>query len=209
MYNSYENFDFDSSTVRFFSHGEEIDEVGEFEVDVNYSIPPLFRFISLEEEYGDGYREEEEDVFFNPIYGYRQIPNNMMPPNIVDPSAFQFSPNYPGNQVPPNYQYNQQGAPGKMPSAAGPMSSPPNFVPSKSESKKYGTEKGVGAYKVDYGAIRPCTNRFIYIWQRNGNAYWAYLTYVGPRSVAGWRWMGFRWVYFGLDLNRIDSFTCY
>src|SRR5476649_483810 len=95
MYNSYENFDIDSSTIRFFSHGEEIDEVGEFEVDVNYSIPPLFRFISLDEEYGDGYREEEDDVFFNPIYGYRQFPNSMMPPNIVDPSAFQSPPNSP------------------------------------------------------------------------------------------------------------------
>jgi hypothetical protein len=32
--------------------------------------------------------------------------------------------------------------------------------------------------------------------------------FVGRNSVAGWRWNGFRWVYFGVDLRRIDSFVC-
>jgi hypothetical protein len=32
---------------------------------------------------------------------------------------------------------------------------------------------------------------------------------VGPSSVAGFRWSGSRWLFWGTDLNNIDTFTCY
>ncbi|MCZ8515565.1 transporter [Paenibacillus filicis] len=55
--------------------------------------------------------------------------------------------------------------------------------------------------------------RYVYIWQTNGEAYWMYLTHVGRTSIAGFRWYGTGpfgfWIYFGLDLRRIDSFVCY
>jgi hypothetical protein len=67
----------------------------------------------------------------------------------------------------------------------------------------------VGAYAVDPGAIRRCLYRYVYIWLENGRSFWAWLTFVGRTSVAGWRWNGYRWVYFGIDLSDIEAFVCY
>ncbi|MFZ5351288.1 MAG: hypothetical protein ACOZCL_01045 [Bacillota bacterium] len=87
---------------------------------------------------------------------------------------------------------------------AGPPSGPP---PVKTPAKP---DKGkVGLYAVDPGAIRPCRYQFVYIWLDNGRSFWAWLTFVGPRSAAGYRWTGNRWRYFGIDLRRIDSFQCF
>jgi hypothetical protein len=85
-----------------------------------------------------------------------------------------------------------------------PQTPPPGFTPQKPV-----TTQGVSAFAVDPGAIRRCMFRFVYIWQRNGDQYWAFLTFVGPRSVAGFRWNGFWWSYFGVDLRQIEQFTCF
>ncbi|MDF2923658.1 MAG: hypothetical protein K0R57_2572 [Paenibacillaceae bacterium] len=87
-----------------------------------------------------------------------------------------------------------QGAPG------GP---PPSYIPPKP-----GTGPGFSVQAINPGAIVGCRFRYVYIWQSNGDAYWAYLTFVGRNSVAGFRWTGFNWVYFGLDTRFIDQFTC-
>jgi hypothetical protein len=83
-----------------------------------------------------------------------------------------------------------------------PSGPPPTYTPQRPRPQ------GIGIQAVDPGAIRPCTFRYVYIWLRNGRQFWAYLVFVGRNSVAGWRWNGFRWVYFGVDLRRIDSFVC-
>lgn len=70
-------------------------------------------------------------------------------------------------------------------------------------------QQGIGPKAIDPGAIRRCRNRFVYLVLDNGREFWAWLSFVGRRSIAGWRWNGFRWVYFGIDLRRIDSFYCY
>ncbi|WP_217595170.1 transporter [Cohnella sp. GbtcB17] len=62
---------------------------------------------------------------------------------------------------------------------------------------------------VDPGAIRGCLFRTTYIWPRNGQGFWFYPTFVGRTSVSGFRWNGFFWMYSGISLDRIDSFTCY
>lgn len=62
---------------------------------------------------------------------------------------------------------------------------------------------------VDPGAIFPCINRYAYIWPNRGRGYWMYITYVGPRSIAGWVYDGRRWMYYGVDLRRIRKFYCY
>lgn len=80
-----------------------------------------------------------------------------------------------------------------------PVGPPPSFVPQQQPSVLF----------VDPGAIRPCTFRFVYIWLTNGRSFWAYLVFVGPRSVSGYRWTGFNWVFWGTDLRNIDSFVCY
>lgn len=96
------------------------------------------------------------------------------------------------------------GQPGGGPSSGPPSGPPPSFVPSQAAALQ-----GPGTFAVDPGAIRRCRFRFVYIWLDNGQQFWAWIVFVGPRSIAGWRWIGFRWVYFGIDLNRIASFVCY
>lgn len=172
MYISKDDCNYDSTTVRYFSLDDEIDEVGEFEMDVNYTIPTLFTIFHLEDEFEDSFRESPN---FPPFLG-----NPISTPPSNSPSGGQ-----------------------------GPMSAPPSFIPSKNDTKNVKASGSPSAKAVDSGSIKPCIRRFVYIWQKNNYSYWAYLTYVGPKSIAGWRWAGWRWVYFGLDLNRIDSFICY
>jgi hypothetical protein len=87
----------------------------------------------------------------------------------------------------------------------GPPSSPPNFTPSQPQSQQF----GVTPLAIDQGAIRPCLYRFVYIWPRRGIGFWTWLTFVGPRSISGFRWTGSSWRFFGMDLRDISSFQCF
>jgi len=40
-------------------------------------------------------------------------------------------------------------------------------------------------------------------------SFWAWLINVDRRTAYGFRWTGWRWVYFGISLNRIDYFECF
>lgn len=92
------------------------------------------------------------------------------------------------------------GFPGQGQQQVGPPSAPPpNFTPQQSQ---------VQTFAVDPGAIRGCLFRFTYIWLRR-DQFWFYPTFVGRNSIAGFRWRGNRWVYFGIDLNQIQSFQCF
>lgn len=82
-----------------------------------------------------------------------------------------------------------------------PPGPPPASVPQESFSAT--------ALAVDPGAIRRCRFRFTYIWLNNGNSFWFYPTFIGRTSVAGWRWRRIGWTYYGTDLRRIRSFTCF
>ena len=79
-----------------------------------------------------------------------------------------------------------------------PPGPPPTFVPTQQ----------LQTFAVDPGGIRGCLFRYTYVWLTNRQQFWFYPVFVGRSSVAGWRWTGFRWVYFGIDLRRIQSFTC-
>ncbi|MFD1065103.1 hypothetical protein [Oceanobacillus locisalsi] len=103
-----------------------------------------------------------------------------------------------GNNGSPYEQQPDPAAMGGMNSQA-PMSPPPNFVPQKQQ---------VQTFAVDPGGIRHCMFRFTYIWPNHGRGFWAFPTFLGRNSIAGFRWNGFRWVYFGMDLNSIESFQC-
>ncbi|MFD1850903.1 hypothetical protein [Oceanobacillus bengalensis] len=96
------------------------------------------------------------------------------------------------------------GFPGGGPGTGGgqdgpPASAPPNFTPEQSQFQ---------TFAVDPGGIRGCLRRFTYVWLRR-DSFWYYPTFVGRNSIAGWRWNGWRWVYFGIDLNQINSFQCF
>lgn len=95
--------------------------------------------------------------------------------------------------------------PGGTPSSMGPPSGPPpGFAPSQAAA-----QQSFGVMAVNPGAIRPCLFRYVYLWLDNGQQFWAWLVFAGSRSVAGWRWIGFRWIYFGVDTRSISSFVCY
>lgn len=98
-----------------------------------------------------------------------------------------------------------------------PPSMPPDFTPTKGQGKKLGAAApttpqtlagGPTTFAVDPGAIFPCVNQFVYIWPTRGPGFWAYITFVGRRSIAGFRFQGRRFRYFGMDLRRIDEFYC-
>ena len=80
-----------------------------------------------------------------------------------------------------------------------PFGPPPSFTP----------QQQPGIFAVDPGGIRLCRNKFTFIWPIRGRGFWTYLVFIGPRSVAGYRWTGRRWVVFGTDLANISSFVCY
>lgn len=124
-------------------------------------------------------------------------------------------PNFPGQGgpppgPPPGFPGGGGGFPGGQPGFPGgggggqggaPTSPPPQFTPMKSQAS---------LFAVDPGGIRRCLFRYTFIWLRNGRSFWYYPTFVGRNSVAGWRWSRrWGWVYFGIDLRQIESFTCF
>ena len=107
---------------------------------------------------------------------------------------------FPG--FPPSFPQQGQGQ-GQGQGQSGPPSSPPpSFVPAQTQSQQ------VGAFAVDPGSIRFCLFRFTYVWLRNRQQFWYYPVFVGRQSISGFRWNGFMWVFFGVSLRQIESFTC-
>ncbi|WP_242960862.1 hypothetical protein [Clostridium peptidivorans] len=86
-----------------------------------------------------------------------------------------------------------------------PSGPPPSVTPQEPVTASGGPQ----TFAVDPGAIRRCVFRFVYIWPRRGRSFWIWLTFVGRRSIAGWKWDGRRWFYFGMDLRDIRSFRCH
>lgn len=129
-------------------------------------------------------------------FGPFGIPGPSMPPPIAPP----FFPQ-PGMQPFPSTQ-----PPVQTPTQGGPPAfAPPSTIPPRPPQ----LPQGVSAL-IDPGAIVSCRNKFTYIWQSNGASYWMFITFVGPNSIAGWRWVGpgIGWVNFGLDLRFVDSSVC-
>ncbi|MGL4337961.1 MAG: hypothetical protein ACRCST_13790 [Turicibacter sp.] len=131
--------------------------------------------------------------------GYPQpiiIGPNPLPPIIIGGwgSQQQPYPMYPSLHHPNQHQPQQDMAP---------TSPPPSFTPQKEPSS------GPGLKAIDPGGIKGCQYRFVYIWPMYGPGYWMFLTYVGKKSIAGYRWNGRHYVYGGVDLNAIESFQCY
>ncbi len=57
-------------------------------------------------------------------------------------------------------------------------------------------------------AIRPCLLHYTYLWLRNEEQFWFYPTLLDEKSLAGYRWGGSSWEYYGVSLQQIQSFTC-
>lgn len=127
---------------------------------------------------------------------YRQFP--FFPPTQTPgqggpQSGFPGFPGFPGSPSQPG------GQPGGD-SGAAPTGPPPSFTPQQEQFQ---------TYAVDPGSIRGCLYRFTYVWLTGIESFWFFPVYVGQRSISGFRWNGFRWFYYGVDLRRIESFQCY
>jgi len=83
-------------------------------------------------------------------------------------------------------------------SGSAPRFAPPAYVP----------QMGAGLRAVDPGALSGCLYSSTYIWLNNRQNFWFFPTFIGRRSVAGFRWMHNRWVYMGFDLRMVESFFC-
>lgn len=119
------------------------------------------------------------------------------PPFVGPPFIFQPGPTFRPPLVPPGRR--PDGGSDGRPGQSSPPGRPPSFTP----------ERSPALLQVDPGAIRRCIYKFTYLWLKDGQEFWTYLTFVGPTSVAGYRWLRFRWVYFGTDLKNIETFICY
>jgi hypothetical protein len=94
------------------------------------------------------------------------------------------------------------GGPGGGPPPGPPPSSPP------SQALGFDAPGGPSVLAVDPGAFYGCLHRYTWVRLNSGEQFWFYPTFIGRRSVAGYRWFFFTWVYFGIDSNRIRSFQC-
>jgi hypothetical protein len=167
--------------------------------------------------YNDDYRDFDAVDDFETFDDFNDVEEaeNFVPPYDC-PFYRQFQ--FPGGGfTPPRPPFGPGDGPGGGPFGPGgqqggvPSGPPPSFTPSKNQAQiqGFGAPGGIGVQAIDPGAIRRCRFRYVYIWLRNGNSFWAWLTFVGRRSISGYRWNGRRWVYFGIDLRRIDAFICY
>ena len=128
------------------------------------------------------------------------------------PNSIQVSPPPPRPPFSGPGTGNNQGTPPPRPPFSGPgmgnnqgtpPSPPPSFTPKKNQGQ-------VSTFAIDSGSIRGCLYRWVYIWpSRSNRGFWLYLTYVGRRSVAGFRTSRWGYSYYGMDVNQIDSFQCY
>lgn len=128
----------------------------------------------------------QENLYYSGDVDERQL--GQLFPQILFPSG------PPGFQPP-------FGQPGQGQAGGPPTSPPPSFVPAQTQQ--------IGTFAVDPGSIRGCLFRFTYLWLRGYEQFWFYPIFVGRTSVAGWRWTGFRWVYSGISLRQIQSFSCF
>ncbi|MDP4142989.1 MAG: hypothetical protein Q8936_00705 [Bacillota bacterium] len=83
-----------------------------------------------------------------------------------------------------------------------PKNPPPNYTPKLSDVPV------PNLILVEFGAISPCIFKNTYIWLKNGESFWSYLTFISRNSVAGWRYINNRWVYFTTNLNQIKNYIC-
>lgn len=134
---------------------------------------------------------------YYPHYGnhgqHGQRPPASFPPNYGQQPNVPGYPNRPHRpEQPDNPAYGQQQAP---------SSAPPGHIPEYPDKR---------LRAVDPGGIAGCLYHYTYIWTSPSNGFWYYPTFVGKKSIAGYRWDARRrrWEYFGIDLQYVDAFRC-
>jgi hypothetical protein len=191
------------------------------------ALPPEQRHSYPSQNSEEMYHEEMYHPYTGPtVHGSRQT--NGLFPFLGNVFSTIFGPGHQQQFQPPEPHFHPGGthgpvtpgpvgpiigpvAPGPGPVTPGPIgpggahpptSPPPSFIPQQPLNQQ------VGVMAVDPGGIRRCLFRFTYIWLTFGQQFWFYPVFLGPRSIAGFRWTGFNWVYFGIDLRHIAAFQC-
>lgn len=153
---------------------------------------------------------DDDSILYQDDSMLRPPPFTNFNPQIPNPPGFPGGPNFPGGQ---NFPGGPNFPGGQNQGSNLNIGPPPNFTPSKNSPGvnhlSQGPSTGPQTKLVSPGSISFCLFKFTYIWERGGRNYWAFLLNVDRRSVSGLRWFRRRWVFFGVDLNRIDSFICY
>ena len=122
---------------------------------------------------------------FNPFNPFDESTNGQ-PFNQVFPPSFGSPGSFPINPPPPPG--------GNTPMPMGP---PPSFSPTMSRSQ------------TGSSGIRRCIYRNTFIWQRNGNSFWFFPTFVSRNLVLGFRWGRFGWTYSTINRDSILTFQCF
>jgi len=63
-------------------------------------------------------------------------------------------------------------------------------------------------YPANPLGLQNCINRFTYMWLRNGDNFWFFLTAVGESIAYGYRFFGGRWNQYSIGLREIGSYNC-
>ena len=150
-----------------------------------------------------------------PNHYFYHHPNNQTPyvhstpfqtahyfPESYDQRTFPMFPSQGGPMGPP------PGTPGNWGTESRLQSGPPTVTTTIICSQLKHNNNKLSTFAVDPGSIRGCLFRYTYVWLNNRQQFWYYPTFVGRTSISGWRWTGFNWVFFGVHLRQIQSFTC-
>ncbi|MGL4772256.1 MAG: DUF3824 domain-containing protein [Clostridium sp.] len=175
-------------------------------MDYSYNNSTLNNDSESQEKYNDTH---SNDLKFKE-FEFSYIPYGRMSP--PKPGSFlppEYGPQV--NHIPPFFNQGKYPPPfeDQVPNHMGP---PPNYIPSKKDKNVQTltfSPNSPNTKFISSNAISFCLYQYTYIWETNGRSYWTYIFNVDRFSVSGLRWIGYYWVYFGVDIRSIDSFVCY
>ncbi|AWE08511.1 hypothetical protein DCE79_14530 [Lysinibacillus sp. 2017] len=121
--------------------------------------------------------------------------NPFFPPSFDGPGSFPMNPPPFGSPGAPPMNNPQQPG-GNTPMPPGP---PPAFSPAMTMS---GSQTGSSG-------ISRCIYRNTFIWQRNGNSFWFFPTFVSRNVILGFRWGRFGWTFSTINRDSILTFQCF
>jgi len=185
---------------------ELIDESTEDEIITEDEIPPIG---------GASADISAKEAFFEFARGIQIRPPQSVP-TLVRPPQVQPHPMPTVPPRPPQVQPHPMPTvpPRPVPQPPRPIPRPPhNFNPHSGSAPRFAPpvyipQRAPGLRAVDPGAITRCLYSNTYVWLNNRQHFWFFPTFVGRKSIAGYRWMHNSWVFMGFGLNMIDSFFC-
>lgn len=138
--------------------------------------------------------------FFPPFNPPGSFPMNPPPPP-GGPGSFPMNPPPPGP--------GPGGGPGGGPGPGGGGNSPMPMGPPPAFSPQMPMLQSQSQYQSGSSGIRRCIYRNTFIWQRNGNSFWFFPTFVTRNDILGFRWGRFGWVPSTVNRNSILTFQCF